>query len=133
MNNKNNVTEIKIYGKNSAINVKNFDSLDEFQQYYNLHKSEIDELSTVKLNRMYHIKDYKITRRKLDDNDESGKTLCFQQAKTAKANASTCDDLRITELENSISELNNKMKAIELENSKIKQQLFEIINAINAS
>ena len=126
MSSKNNLSEIKIYGKNSAINVKNFDSLDEFQQFYNLHKSEIDELSTVKLNRMYHIKDQKITRRKLDNNDED-KTLCFQQAKVlTKAEMDTSDIPRLIELE-------NRMKTLELANEKIIKQITEIINAINSN
>ena len=68
---------ITVVGKNSNFNVKNFDTLDEFQNYYNLHKDEIDKLSTIKLNRMFKIKDYKITRRTIDNAEQ--KTLCFRQ------------------------------------------------------
>ena len=65
-----------IVGKNSNIVVKRFDTIEEFQQYYNLHKDEIDNYSTTKINRMFKIKDYKITRRTIDSN---GKKLCFRQ------------------------------------------------------
>ena len=56
---------ITVVGKNSNINVKNFDTLEEFQNYYNLHKDEVDKMSTIKLNRMFKIKDYKMKRIKL--------------------------------------------------------------------
>ena len=134
MTDKNKSSEIKIYGKNSAINVKNFDSLDEFQQYYNLHKIDIDELSTVKLNRLYHINGYKITRRKIENNED--KTLCFRQLYKTELEKSTNEnnnDERFEEIENSITELKNKIKAFEAENMKIKKQLLEIINVINSS
>ena len=143
MLNNNKSEQIQIYGKQSNINVKNFDSIEEFQQYYNLHKDEIDKTTTTKLNRMFKIKDYKITRRKIGDND--GKTLCFQQIKSNQ-NKNVDKDayeeykIELCELENTISELNSKMKNIELkfeqsqlEINKIKKQMVEIINAINGS
>ena len=78
---------INIVGKNSNFNVKNFDTLDEFQNYYNLHKDEIDKLSTIKLNRMFKIKDYKITRRTIDNAET--KTLCFRQLLKSESEALT--------------------------------------------
>ena len=128
MTDKNKSEEIIIYGKNTTIKTKQFDSLDEFNQFYRLHKEEIDELSTVKINRLYHIKDYKITRRKIGNNED--KTLCFQLIKSKFEDK---DDSRIDELENSIKDLNDKIKLIEVENSKIKSQLIEIIKVINNS
>jgi len=125
--------QILVIGKNDKINVKNFDNIDEFNDYYNLHESEINELSTVKLNKMFKIKDFKIARRK---NDSSAvKKLYFIQQMKPTNQSTNNDDLneRIEELETSISDLNNKMKNIELENSKIKSQLIEIIKAINSS
>ena len=93
-------------------------------QVYNLHKSEIDELSTVKLNRIYKIKDYKITRRKLD-NDKEDKQLCFQLIKTRlQPNNESNDSENIVSLE-------NKMKLLEIELSKIKEQVIEIVRVLN--
>ena len=125
---------INIVGKNSNFNVKNFDTLDEFQNYYNLHKDEIDKLSTVKLNRMFKIKDHKITRRTIDNAET--KTLCFRQL--LKSEMEQIDEhenvvLSVRELENTISELNNRIKVLECDYIKIKNQLLEIIKVINGT
>ena len=129
---------INIVGKNSNFNVKNFDTLDEFQNYYNLHKDEIDKLSTVKLNRMFKIKDHKITRRTIDNAET--KTLCFRQLlksemenKVLSERETHDEHLDYHELENTISELNNRIKVLELDNTKIKNQLLEIIKVINGT
>ena len=119
---------ITVVGKNSNFNVKNFDTLDEFQNYYNLHKDEIDKLSTIKLNRMFKIKDHKITRRTIDGNET--KTLCFRQL--LKSEMETHDE-HDNEIENTLSELNDRIKMLEVDNQKIKKQLIEIINALNGS
>ena len=120
---------ITVVGKNSNINVKNFDTLEEFQNYYNLHKNEIDKLSTIKLNRMFKIKDYKITRRTIDNAEQ--KTLCFRQFLKSELETNA-ENEREHEIENTLTELNDRIKQLELDNTKIKQQLIEIINHINA-
>ena len=121
---------ITVVGKNSNFNVKNFDTLDEFQNYYNLHKDEIDKLSTIKLNRMFKIKDHKITRRTIDGNET--KTLCFRQL--LKSEMETHDEHSAdNEIENTLTELNDRIKMLEVDNQKIKKQLIEIINALNGS
>ena len=122
--------KLTVIGKNDKINVKNFDSIDEFNDFYKLHESEINELSTVKLNKMYKIKDFKIVRRKIDGKED--KTLFFQQIFKNKSETNN-NDSRIEELENSIIELNNKLKSIESDNLKIKAQLIEIVKAINSN
>ena len=42
--------------------IHTFDTPDDFTLYYNKHKSEIDSITTNKLNKMYQIKGYKITK-----------------------------------------------------------------------
>ena len=42
--------------------IKEFDSPDEFNLFYNKHKEEIDSTTTHKLNKLYHIKGYRITK-----------------------------------------------------------------------
>ena len=125
MTDRNKTEQIRIYGKDLTITMKNFDSLDEFNQYYSLHKDEIDNMTTKRLNKLYHIKDYKITRRKLKDNDES-KTLCFQLIKSNSLQEHE-------DFEQTLTNVNIRIKALELENTKIKQQLVEIINVINSN
>ena len=124
MSDNNKSEQIRIYGKDITFSVKNFDSLDEFNQYYNLHKSEIDELSTNRLNKIYHIKDYKITRRKLNNNEE--KQLCFQLIKPnlpKETNESTT----------TTNALQKQIDEIKYEVSKIKQQVIEIVKVFNGS
>ena len=130
MTDKNKFEQIPIYGKNNTIKTKFFDSLDEFNQYFRLHQEEIEAMTTKKLNKIYQIKDYKITRRKIGNNED--KTICFQLIKP-ETSIKINDDSRIEELENSIIELNNKLKAIEADNSKIKAQVLEIIKVINST
>ena len=124
MNDNNKTEQIRIYGKDITFSIKNFDSLDEFNQYYNLHKSEIDELSTNRLNKIYHIKDYKITRRKLNNNED--KQLCFQLMKPnlpKETNESTT----------TTNALQKQIEELKYEVSKIKQQVIEIVKVFNGS
>ena len=65
-----NKNSLNIIGKSDKINVKNFENIDEFNDYYKLHEEEINKLSTVKLNKMYHIKDFKIVRRKINEKED---------------------------------------------------------------
>ena len=134
--------KLTVIGKNDKINVKNFDNIDEFNDYYKLHESEINEVSTVKLNKMFKIKDFKIVRRKIDGKEV--KTLCFQQVFKNKSESNINDESKFEEIESSIAalrssteamlkDLNDKIKLIEVENSKIKSQLIEIIKVINNS
>ena len=127
-----NQNSLKIIGKHDKINVKNFDNLEQFNDFYKLHEAEINKLSTVKLNQMYHIKDYKIARRKVDGKEE--KILCFQQIfKTDALSAANRVGDSPNDDSDRLTELEQRIKTLELENNKIKQQLIEIINAINAS
>ena len=66
---------------------------------------------------MYHIKDFKIVRRKIDGQEE--KSLAFQQV------------FKNDEPPNKDDEVINRIKALEIDNAKIKQQLLEIIKVIN--
>ena len=75
----------------------------------------------------FKIKDYKITRRTIDNAEQ--KTLCFRQF--LKSELETHDEHN-DEIENTLTELNDRIKQLELDNTKIKQQLIEIINHINA-
>ena len=119
---------LTVIGKNSNLNIKNFDTL-EFQNYYNLHKSEIDKLSTNKINRLFKIKDYKITRRTIDNAEE--KTLCFRQLYKNEMENHEQEE-NVNEIETTLTELNERIKQLELDNSKIKKQLLEILKFINS-
>lgn len=42
--------------------IKEFPTPEEFNIYYNKHKEEIDNTTTHKLNKLYHIDGYRITK-----------------------------------------------------------------------
>ena len=42
--------------------IKEFNTIDEFNAFYSLHKDEMDALTTHKLNKMYSVKGYRITK-----------------------------------------------------------------------
>ena len=42
--------------------LKEFNSTDEFNAFYSMHKDEMDALTTHKLNKMYHVNGYRITK-----------------------------------------------------------------------
>ena len=55
------MTEIKILQPITNY-IKEFESPDEFNLFYNKHKEEIDSTTTHKLNKLYHIRGYRITK-----------------------------------------------------------------------
>ena len=118
---------ITVIGKDDNINVKNFETIKEFQDFYNLHQNDINNISTVKLNRLYHIKDYKITRRRTDDGKEE-KHLYFRRllkSEKDKTSENNFED-RITEIERNITEMKGTI-------TKLTQQILEIIKVIKNS
>ena len=85
--------------------LKEFKTVDEFNLYYSKNKEEIDSMTTHKLNKMYFINGYRITKIK-------GK-LCLKNH-VEKENDESC-------------ELNKMKKEIEL----LKSTINEIIKVIN--
>ena len=85
--------------------LKEFKTVDEFNLYYSKNKDEIDSMTTHKLNKMYFINGYRITKIK-------GK-LCLKKY-VEKENDESC-------------ELNKMKKEIEL----LKSTINEIIKVIN--
>lgn len=85
--------------------LKEFKTVDEFNLYYSKNKDEIDSMTTHKLNKMYFINGYRITKIK-------GK-LCLKNH-VEKENDESC-------------ELNKMKKEIE----QLKSTINEIIKVIN--
>ena len=96
--------------------LKEFDSPDEFNLFYAKNKADIDSSTTHKLNKMYHIKGYRITKiknvlmlKKWDD--ESG---AFRSKGLEHSKENTNDR---------IDELNNEIKSMKETINKIIQYL----------
>ena len=52
---------IKVLGGN--FQTKRFDSIEDFNEYYNKHKSDMDAMTTQRLNKLFSIDGYHIVRR----------------------------------------------------------------------
>ena len=90
-----------------------FESIDDFTNYYNEHKEELDPLSTCKLNKMFKIivdnEPYKISKIKGE--------LSLRTIPKSRVTAI----MRIEELENTQNEIIDKINAlIELINSSVQ-------------
>ena len=96
--------------------IKEFNSPVEFNLWYAKHKDEVDALTTHKLNKMYKIDNYRITKIK-------GELMLKvdRKVKEEVINAETHDD--ITELRNEIKKIKDTLnKLIEYVNSKTSEQ-----------
>ena len=93
--------------------LKEFKNVDEFNLYYSKNKEEIDSMTTHKLNKMYHIDGYRITKIK-------GK-LCLKKYEGQNKDSEKVDTSEISE----ISEIKNEIQ-------QLKTALNEIIKVINS-
>ena len=112
-----------------------FESKDEFMNYYNEHKEEIDKLTTKQINSVYKIKDCKISRNKKKitvkqnipkiQTNETVKDNKEDKTKKSKSKEIKPQDLEkminhiITEYEKQLSNLK------ELKNKLVSNDLFE--------
>ena len=86
--------------------LKEFDSPDEFNLFYAKNKADIDSSTTHKLNKMYHIKGYRITKIK--------NVLMLKKWDDKRSKENTNDR---------IEELNNEIKSMKETINKIIQYL----------
>ena len=96
--------------------LKEFKTVDEFNLYYSKNKDEIDSMTTHKLNKMYHIDGYRITKIK-------GK-LCLKKWEKKESKHEEEEHLEFYEQE--INYLKNEIE-------KLKITINSIINVINSS
>ena len=97
------------------LDVKTFKDKQEFELFFNSHKNEFENSTTTRLNRMYKIPEYRISRVK----DE----LCLKKdyTKNNLGNSSNIDSQQIEELEEKI------MKSLEEERGNT-EELIEKVN-----
>ncbi|KAK8895982.1 hypothetical protein M9Y10_013868 [Tritrichomonas musculus] len=128
--------------------LKEFNTIDEFNAFYSLHKDEMDALTTHKLNKMYFLKGYCITKIKgvlmLKKWDTSNKNEDEEKMKEEINNASTKakevdeyvrNDLskkveNLSSYQQQIEHIYDEIKKLQLENTSFKIQI-EKIKAIN--
>ena len=108
------------------IDVKTFQDKNEFEMFYNSHKNEFENCTTTKLNRMYKIPGYRITRQK--------EVLCLKKDYT-KNNKQESDDDNIQKFDELKDELTKMIEEVKLyfnsEITKINTRYKKIEKIIN--
>ena len=119
--------DIKVIGPIKEY-LKMFNGPDDFNMWYAKNKDEVDKLTTHKLNKMYHIDGYRITKIKgilCLKKDEKKPERNDPQTDSESAHESTTD--RFNELEN----ITNQIEQLKADIITIKTTINEIIKAIN--
>ena len=83
--------------------LKEFENVEDFNIFYNKHKNDMDALSTHKLNKMYHIKGYHITKIK--------NVLMLKKIKDSEKNIDSYN-IEITELKQEIQNIKETINNI---------------------
>ena len=99
---------------------KEFISPEEFNLYYKIHKDEMDKLTTHKLNKLYHIKNYRITKIKGE--------LMLKKFNESLAKTKTADNDNDTDNDN--TELEKRIEMLEVEYKNDIEQLNDEIKNI---
>lgn len=97
---------------------KTFKTIDEFNNWYLKNKSEVDEYTTHKLNKMYNVEGYRITRIK--------GSLCLKKVvpKHNNETSETCDEQSSTQMHEQIISMKNEIQSL-------KKSIKEIIDYLN--
>ncbi len=100
--------------------LKSFETVDDFNKYYMKHKSMIDECTTHKLNKMYYIKDHRLTRIQGE--------LQLKKCTNDDVNESCVDGSQYAQ-----SELIKRIEKLETELIEHKRVISGLVNYINNS
>ena len=98
--------------------LKEFDTPNDFDSWYKSHQEEMDKLTTHKLNKMYHINGYRVTRIK-------GVLSLKKAPKGTKSDSET--EQRFMAIENEISEMSDDIKNIKLALQSIQDYFNQLI------
>lgn len=104
---------------------KEFISPEEFNLFYKIHKDEMDKLTTHKLNKLYHIKDYRITKIK-------GELMLkkFNEEAHRKIMMTRNDNDDDNDNAEKITELERRIDIIEAENKNEIERINEEIKGL---
>lgn len=107
--------------------IKTFNTTDEFNLWYMKNKNEIDSLTTHKLNKLYHINGYRITKIKGELKLKKLPDKIINKYSIEDDNMLLCNREENEVLSHLRGEIENMKKDIQ----KIKLSIKEIINYIN--
>ena len=104
------------------LDVKTFKDKQDFELFYNSHRDEFEESTTTKLNRMYKIPGYRITRVK----DQ----LCLKKDYTKKDILNNNHENKIIILEERIQEMEKKLESTEDHDDGIVEKVQENVSKL---
>lgn len=107
------MSEIKVLEPVKNV-IKEFDTPDEFNIYYMKNKDEIDKLTTHKLNKMFKIDGYRITRIQ--------GTLMLRTDYAAKKRIDKQEEMK---------ELSDRIDELQSEYDEIKDRMNQLIEIVN--
>lgn len=107
------MSEIKVLEPVKNV-IKEFDTPDEFNMYYMKNKDEIDKLTTHKLNKMFKIEGYRITRIQ--------GTLMLRTDYAAKKRLDKREEMK---------ELSDRIDELQSEYDEIKDRMNQLIEIVN--
>lgn len=112
--------------------VKEFASVDEFNLWYAKNKAEVDATTTHKLNKMYSVNGYRITKIKgvlmLKKYDAKRQKRYFSEHDENEA----IHELRL-ELEGELAQINESVEQLKTQMKEIKDTVNGIIKYINGN
>lgn len=114
--------EVKVIGPIKEY-LKTFNTPDEFNLWYAKNKDEIDKITTHKLNKMYYIEGYRITKIK--------GVLCLKKAVKKQVDDSQNDSQNDRENESAILDIQNEIEQLKSDILAIKTAINDIVKAIN--
>ncbi|KAK8882945.1 hypothetical protein M9Y10_045591 [Tritrichomonas musculus] len=101
--------------------IKEFNTPDDFNSWYKAHKEELDSLTTHKLNKMYFINGYRITRIKNVLSLKKARQTQQKQSPTNELNDNTEYEQRFIAIENDISDMSEDIKNIKIALQSIQE------------
>ena len=120
---KKQLPEIKVIEKFSP-NITSFESKEEFIEYLSDHKDEMDKLTTQKLNKMFNIKGYRITKL-------NGEISLRSVTKEIESNNVTPENnSRLFELKSEYDEVKRDIIEMKKEIDGIKESLVNLVNKL---
>lgn len=120
--------EVKVIGPIKDY-LKTFNTPDEFNLWYAKNKDDVDKLTTHKLNKMYYIDGFRITKIK--------GVLCLKKdtrkhvEEAVNDQDQTIQHEEINDINNEIAEHSQSIESIKADIVAIKNAINEIVKAIN--
>ncbi len=103
--------------------IKEFNTPEEFNMWYKMNSEDMDKLTTHKLNKLYHITGYRITKikgelmlRKYDESKKITKPI-------DRSTGEEFNESRVEEIEGNIERINEEIKTIKTAIQSIKDYL----------